>query len=812
MEHIHKLFGNIKTGEEKITGTKKIKKLTNEYDDEEESNFNDNSDLSNYKSRKNKTEIKNKAKETTNKKKSSNKIGIYNIGDDDRSEENSIENKNLFDHPEEGLPEFLREHYIRDKMGRKMEDSDYDPTTLLVPKEYIKNCTPAMQQYWQFKSENFDKVIFFKLGKFYELFYDDAIVGNKILDLNWMGNDPKKLHVGFPEKVLEEKAFILTQMGLKVGVIEQVETPEELEVRLKQMKGASKIDKCIKRDLCNVFTKGTFIHESQKSENKNNYKNKFCITIVCKKLYKNDLVSENLKNTNEEFLDNKSINDNPFIGYEWSFIIFDVTTVNFFFGRISQDDENFTKIKTLLYNINPQEVILIKNNLNDYILNFINSLSSKPLITKMKNDYTQLKLLTYIVKYFGEKRDEWNKILLSYIIEEKEEMLNSLYFTICYLDNLLLAEQLLKIANFENYQSNMIVSKNLILDYQTVSNLDILETKLDSKNPEAGSLLEFINQAVSPFGMRKMKQWLLNPLSNKREIGERLDIIEDLIDNFECVKSFRQIALKFTDFERLVAKIYKFSIQSNNKAVYFEDFSKTRTQEFFKTICGLKKSLEIFKTFENYKEKFNSKELQKKVSLQNETFSFFDKITKKQIQEKGVVIDIVEVLKELESYFKESKNEKGETIILPKKGIQESYDEIVEKIEEIKEKFEKILKEEKNKLKCPVISYTHTKNYKYELEIPEEILKSKNLGSNYKLTTTRKGYMRYHTPELEDLIEELELNQQLLKKENNKFNIDLFQKFYSKNFEITSYIESLAELDCLCALAYISNQVRKKPN
>ena len=49
----------------------------------------------------------------------------------------------------------------------------------------------------------FDTIIFFKLGKFYELFYDDALIGNKILDLKWMG---KKMHAGFPEKSLEKYA------------------------------------------------------------------------------------------------------------------------------------------------------------------------------------------------------------------------------------------------------------------------------------------------------------------------------------------------------------------------------------------------------------------------------------------------------------------------------------------------------------------------------------------------------------------------------------------------------------------------------
>lgn len=60
-----------------------------------------------------------------------------------------------------------------------------------------------MIQFWQVKSQNFDKIIFFKLGKFYEIFYEDAILCHKELDLQWM-NCSKKLHVGFPEKMLEK--------------------------------------------------------------------------------------------------------------------------------------------------------------------------------------------------------------------------------------------------------------------------------------------------------------------------------------------------------------------------------------------------------------------------------------------------------------------------------------------------------------------------------------------------------------------------------------------------------------------------------
>lgn len=102
---------------------------------------------------------------------------------------------------------------------RKPDDPDYDPTTLYIPPDKWKEFTPAMYQYWEIKQHNNDKILFFKLGKFYEIFYNDAIICQKLLDLNWMGG-AKKLHIGFPEKVLDKYLVIMVNHGYKVAVIE----------------------------------------------------------------------------------------------------------------------------------------------------------------------------------------------------------------------------------------------------------------------------------------------------------------------------------------------------------------------------------------------------------------------------------------------------------------------------------------------------------------------------------------------------------------------------------------------------------------
>ena len=129
-----------------------------------------------------------------------------------------------FDEIKDALPDFLKEENIKDKDGRIPTDPDYDETTLFIPKDKWSTFTPAMTQYWKIKENNQEKILFFKLGKFYEIFFLDAIVCQKLLDLNWMGG-AKKLHVGFPEKALDKFLEIMVTHGFKVAVVEQTETP-----------------------------------------------------------------------------------------------------------------------------------------------------------------------------------------------------------------------------------------------------------------------------------------------------------------------------------------------------------------------------------------------------------------------------------------------------------------------------------------------------------------------------------------------------------------------------------------------------------
>jgi DNA mismatch repair protein MSH6 len=780
------------------------------------------------------TNKKKKSIATNNNSVSNNKSNNRNsVNMSPNNSSNNIQVVDAFANPCNGLPEFLKADKIRDKMGRRPDDPNYDPTTLLVPASFIKSkeCTPVMKQYWTFKIDHFDKVLLFKLGKFYEMFFDDAIIGNAVLDLNWMGNDPKKLHVGFPEKCLEEKASKLVEAGFKVSVVEQTEKPEELKERNKE---SGMKDKVVKRELCNVFTKGTYFNTNNNSNNVFSYTNKYCITITCNlNSMSNHHISQvskeksaviNLDDDNQNVSQSSNNQQNGFsqlnsqqsvsTSYSWGYIIFDVTTLKFFIGQFTEDDESFTKIMTLLYNVRPEEVILMRNNIPSYIVNFISTISSKPQVTYLKNDYNVLSLNKICTKYFGENIDNWQKTILDYVSQEDthRNACCALYITANYLEKILLAEQCLSIGVFEEYEYHQIAtgrgdakfnSKTMIIDYQAVSNLELIETKINPKNPEEGSLLEYMNRAVSGFGKRLMKNWLLNPLYNVEDINERLDIIEDFIKNSELLSNFRNALMKWPDIERQTSKIYKFAISNNSKAVYFEDVSKTRLQEFFSLINFLKKSMDIFKLFEPYIEKLRSAKLIQKVTIKDQEDSSLQ-------NQNGIVPNIKDELEHFSENFiiryEKDENNNQTMIVEPTEGIWDDYDQCKNEISEIEAELDGVLKREKKRLKCPIITYAHTKFYKYELEIPEEYVTGDKRPAEYKLTTSKKGFLRFHTKEIISLVERLDICLERLKDETKKFNVVLFKQFYMKSGIINEYIKNIAELDCLAALATVSSQ------
>jgi DNA mismatch repair protein MSH6 len=147
----------------------------------------------------------------------------------------------------------------RDANGRTREDPLYDSHTLKVDYPELKRQgmkpTPASLQWWECKAQYYDAVLFFKTGKFYELYHMDADIGVQVLDFQYMKGEIA--HAGFPEVSYGIMAEKLVKVGYKVARVEQTETPDMLKLRKKRKVRGAPTPQVVNREVCSILTSGT---------------------------------------------------------------------------------------------------------------------------------------------------------------------------------------------------------------------------------------------------------------------------------------------------------------------------------------------------------------------------------------------------------------------------------------------------------------------------------------------------------------------------------------------------------------------------
>lgn len=148
--------------------------------------------------------------------------------------------------------DFLKPDKIRDGFKRPMSDPEYDPKTLWVPPDFHQKQTPGHRQWWTMKSQHFDTILLFKVGKFYETYHMDAVEVVRALNIAFMRGS--YAHAGFPEHAASKFADQLMNHGYKVARIEQTETPQMLEERNQKTKTKEKV---VRREVCRVTSNGT---------------------------------------------------------------------------------------------------------------------------------------------------------------------------------------------------------------------------------------------------------------------------------------------------------------------------------------------------------------------------------------------------------------------------------------------------------------------------------------------------------------------------------------------------------------------------
>ena len=248
--------------------------------------------------------------------------------------------------------------------------------------------------------------------------------------------------------------------------------------------------------------------------------------------------------------------------------------------------------------------------------------------------------------------------------------------TISFLEEALLSDMTLTTGEFALYtpetQSQL---EYMVLDSQALQHLEVVET---ASGKVEGSLFHYVDSCKTPFGKRQLKRWLLSPLMNIQKINARLDAVEDLIDHQYETDVFRSKISKLPDLEKLLAKLYTYSIKHKVKAIYFENVSLNKLKEFRQVTKTLKGLSELISSLQNKKENFKSTRLQLLLTDDSDGGLYPS--------------DIVQVIKDFEKMIVWKKTQGGdEEIPEPQPGLDEVFDKCNLYVDEIKQKLEVIL-------------------------------------------------------------------------------------------------------------------------
>ncbi|MFA5528403.1 MAG: DNA mismatch repair protein MutS [Peptostreptococcales bacterium] len=360
----------------------------------------------------------------------------------------------------------------------------------------MKNLTPMMRQYFDIKEKYKDCILFFRLGDFYEMFFDDAITASKELQITLTGRDcgekERAPMCGVPHHAAENYIAKLIQKGYKVAICEQTEDPAEA-------KGI------VKRDVIRVITPGTVLSENMLNEKDNNY-------IVC--LFK----------------------DEDSIGLAYT----DLSTGELKACEIPGKDSE-SKIIHELVKIDPKEIILNKMD-NDFIKNqigtFVHIYTEELEDWYFKKDRTKGKILNHFqiasMKGIGlEDRDVATRALGALLIYLSETQKN----TVSHLNRLHVYE----------------IDDHMMMDKATLKNLELIETVMDKR--VQGSLLGILDKTHTAMGGRKLKQWIKEPLNDMEKIKKRLDSVELFIQEDILRNNLKTYLKEVYDLERLIGKV-----------------------------------------------------------------------------------------------------------------------------------------------------------------------------------------------------------------------------------------------------------------
>lgn len=364
----------------------------------------------------------------------------------------------------------------------------------------MENLTPMMQQYMKIKAQYKDAIVFFRLGDFFEMFFDDAIIASKELEIALTqrdcGLEERAPMCGIPHHVSESYISKLVDKGYKVAICDQIEDPA-------LAKGI------VKRDVVKVVTPGTIIDSIAIDDKTNN----FLVSIYLDKF-----------GVGISYVDNSTgeMYTTEFLGVEdncFRFII---------------DELGKTQPSEILCNDelikNSKYIKIIKNRINP----FINTYDANNLIEDEIKSIVKKQFKVQNLDKLGINNKIYSLIATSKLIDY---LYTTQKNTLDHINSIFFYEP-------ENY---------MIMDINTRANLEILET-IKSRDKK-GALIGILDKTKTAMGGRLLKKWLEQPLLDKKAINYRLNIVDYFYNNLMLLDDIRRILNNVYDIERLISKI-----------------------------------------------------------------------------------------------------------------------------------------------------------------------------------------------------------------------------------------------------------------
>ncbi|GIX65746.1 DNA repair protein [Babesia caballi] len=710
------------------------------------------------------------------------------------------------------FPAWVRIREIRDRNGLKPTDEAYDPSTVWVPSRShpwalaFRSChfTECMQQWWYLKQDRFDQLLFFKMGKFYELFYHDACIVQEICGLRWMGSEAKP-HVGFPERSLHVYASSCVARGFKVVVVEQTETPQQLEKRNRE---SGQRQNAVSRAICEIITPGTITRPEMLGTHS---KQLLLISQACPlpdsstdslDCAKDTVVTVDTSTTTSEIPSESATNQPPGkpkhdndqiyrrLGLRRSALpqfadspadrLLCVCSMDASVGSVSLGMVDVSlglgELRALIASVKPAEVVVDSDYIGklDELYGMTVHLGFELTAFNCAHQFTS--------ENVGNKDTKIAHVDHGQFLERARATLGP--SSAAYERLLLLLQRYLSsvmLDNLLNYCTVGILDADhaqcMTLDGAALTQLELFKSQ---EGDESMCLFKFLNKTCCALGERMLRRWLLKPLRSVSRINARSAAVDFLRCNFSVCTAYQEQLSSMPDLERTFGKVLNAAAGCYKMAVYFDE-------DVFAKLYELHQLLQQFSR------------------LQSHVASFFADANGLGEACPPLLQSMASGVSQVTSHCEELLSRLhlfSTKTCSSRNGVWAPSDEVRERIAAAKSRLDAVLVDMKRE--CPSAQFVHTK-FRYEVELSERDYRRLSAGSkSLEVTSTRAGHVRVHNGRIVSLLQQLEEHEFALTQSELLFFQDAVRQLHERRHVFGSLLVTAAELDCLCSLASVA--------